>query len=157
MVDCRAASFSKEMVLICGACVCLPACVWVCAFRRKVNWVAAVVPETETTGFVIAVTFLPAPLHTLGNGVRVCAVWADVQSRRCCVLTSLYKVYFVFTCWESQIGKVWGFCSVSTRSFAELKHSVVLYRPTDGQEDTEPQGQTDKKKEGTLSFHTLTS
>lgn len=40
---------------------------------------AAVVPETETTGFVIAVTFLPAPLHTPGNGVR--AVWVDVQGK----------------------------------------------------------------------------
>lgn len=31
---------------------------------------AAVVPETETTGSVIAVTFLPARLHTPGNGVK---------------------------------------------------------------------------------------
>lgn len=69
----RAASFSKEMFLICG--VSMLAGAWVCAFRRKVNWVAAVVPKTETTGFVIAVTSLTAFLHTPGNGVEcVCCV-----------------------------------------------------------------------------------
>lgn len=69
------------MFLICGVCACERerVCVWVCAFRQKVNWVAAVVPETETTGFVMAVTFLPAPLHTPGNGVKACAVWVVVR------------------------------------------------------------------------------
>ena len=51
-------------------CVCVCVCAWVCPFRQKVNWVAAVVPETVTTGFVIAVTFLPAPLHAPGDGVK---------------------------------------------------------------------------------------
>lgn len=93
MGDCRAASSSKEMFLICAVsmCVCLLACAWVCAFRQKVNWVAAVVPETQTTGFVIAVTFLPAPL---AHSRRWCE-WADAQGAsrgRCCVTTSLYKV-----------------------------------------------------------------
>ena len=85
MGDCRAASSSKEMFLICAVsmcvcvcvcvCVCLLACAWVCAFRQKVNWVTAVVPETQTTGFVIAVTFLPAPP---AHSRRWCE-WADAQ------------------------------------------------------------------------------
>lgn len=32
--------------------------------RRKVNWVPSAFPKTETSGFVIAVTLLPAALNT---------------------------------------------------------------------------------------------
>lgn len=57
---------------------------WVCVFKGKVNWVAAVVPET--TGFVIAVTFLTSLLHTPGNGEggSVCCVggwWEGLDMR----------------------------------------------------------------------------
>lgn len=53
---------------------------------------AAVVPKTETTGSVIAVTFLPAPLHTPGNGVRACVCHVGGCAER--GVMSLYKVYF---------------------------------------------------------------
>lgn len=45
---------------------------------------AAVVPETETTGFVIAVTFPTARLHIAGESLTVCVclcvqvVWLEV-------------------------------------------------------------------------------
>ena len=78
-------------------------CVCVCvSFRQKVNWVAAVVPETKTTGFVIAVTFLPVLLHTAGSGESVCLLrgWksrtGEWRGERCCVKTSLYNVYYFF-------------------------------------------------------------
>lgn len=51
-------------------------------------------PKTKTTGFVITVTFLPAPLHTPGDGVRVCTAWADVPREQGGV-TSLQKVGFL--------------------------------------------------------------
>lgn len=43
---------------------------------------AAVVAETKTTRSVIDVTFLSAPLHTPGNGVRMCTAWVGVFGRR---------------------------------------------------------------------------
>lgn len=99
---------------------CVAVHAWVCAFRQKVNWVAAVVPETETTGFVIAVTFLPAPLHTPGNGVRVCDVcgWMCGEERRDVLCCPCIKSTFVFTWRESQMerGKVQGWCGISIRS-----------------------------------------
>ena len=91
-------------------------CPCVCAFWPKVNWVAGAVPKTETTEFVIAVTFFPAPLHTPGNGVGAlrcvggCAATEAGGGGRCCVVMYLYKAYFVSTHGESQTqrGKVRG-------------------------------------------------
>lgn len=56
---------------------------------------AAAVPKTETTAFLIAVTFLPAPLHTPGTGV-LCG-WKSVL---CCTVTYINLLCF-------HLGRMW--------------------------------------------------
>lgn len=53
-------------------------------------------PETKTTGFVIAVTFLPAPLLTPGDGVSFGSAWVDVWRAERGV-TSLQKLHSALT------------------------------------------------------------
>lgn len=61
-----------------------------CGFRQKVNWLAAVVPKSETTGFVIAVTFLPA---RRAHSRRWCESWDRVGGSLCRVPIELQKIH----------------------------------------------------------------